>query len=153
MHRSDARGLFAVTLAAAVALAPPGCRGGSEDGPTRSEYVARINAVCRPYARRLDKVPPPLSFTNLAEVARSVGRALPLLEEQAEKAKAVQPPPADEELVEEFFARTEASVRALRSVRRAARAGNAAAAQRSFLSFFRAREQARALADELGFRC
>jgi hypothetical protein len=54
---------------------------------TRAEYIARVEAVCRDYNRRLARVPAPVAVGNPQAVAQSIDQALPLVEERAARAK------------------------------------------------------------------
>jgi hypothetical protein len=61
--------LAAVGTLALALLAAAGCGGSGSAAPTRKEYLAEVDAVCRDYGRKLARVPPPSSFDNLADVA------------------------------------------------------------------------------------
>src|SRR5215831_7563203 len=90
-----------VALGAACALVAGGIAaafvlvfssGNSEAAPTKSQYFARVAAICRIYGPKLDKIPPPSDIAIPGVVASSVGRALPLIEAQAAVVHALRPP-------------------------------------------------------------
>src|SRR5262249_33144280 len=131
-----------LTAIVVVPLAAAGCGGGKHRPPARKEYVARIDAICHSYSRKLNVIDPP-DLGNLPATAASVARALPILRELADGARAVEPPPADRRLVRRFFASTDASNGALETLGRAAHRGNRAAAAHALVSFLSRREAAR----------
>jgi hypothetical protein len=120
---------------------------------TRSEYVARVSAICRTYERRLAQVPPPTNFANPPDVVQSVSRALPLTRERLRRARAVDPPPELEAQVTRFFTLSERANRDLAALLAAARAGRVGPMGRALLGFLEAREAARREATAIGFRC
>jgi hypothetical protein len=66
--------------------------GSSKAAPTRSEYFARVAAICRLYGPKLDKVPPPYDVTIPALITRSVTKVEPILRAEAEAMRRLEPP-------------------------------------------------------------
>jgi hypothetical protein len=63
--------LAAVAIRAAVVLISGGT---SHAAPTKSQYFARVAAICRTYGPKLNMVPPPSDIAVPGVVASSVGR-------------------------------------------------------------------------------
>ena len=76
----------------AVAIVLAFGSGTSQAAPTKSEYLARVAAICRLYGPRLDKVQPPYDITIPALITRSVRRVEPLLRAEAEAVRRLRPP-------------------------------------------------------------
>ena len=129
--------------------------GGSGAGKTltRKEYLDRIQAICRTYDRKLQRIPPPANPVNMQALAQSIGQALPLLERRLAEAREVDPPPELAERVRRAFALADAAVRNLKTSRSKALAGDAGGAVRAFAQFIETRDRARQAADSVGFRC
>jgi hypothetical protein len=66
--------------------------GTSEAAPTKSEYFARVAAICRFYGPKLDKIPPPYDVTIPALITRSVTKVEPLLRAESEAVRRLEPP-------------------------------------------------------------
>jgi hypothetical protein len=147
----------AASLAAAAALAillVISLRdNGGEQELTRTEYIARVEAVCREYNRRLARIPAPVAIGNPQAVAASIDRALPLVEERAARAKAIAPPPELADRVRQVFALSDTAIAELRSARTAAHAGSLKRSARSFGRFLAAAEEARRAAVAIGLNC
>jgi hypothetical protein len=141
-----------VVAAGAVAAGVVLAFGGGGKGLTRTEYVARINAICARYAHRLDAIVPP-DLAIPAAVDASVRSALPLVEQQAAEARAVDPPAGLKAQVDRFFALNERSIAALRDMRRAADRRDLGATARANDRFTEARDAAKGVSRRLGFRC
>ena len=73
-------GVACAVLAAAVAVGAVLAfgSGSSKAAPTKSEYFARVAAICRFYGPKLDKIPPPYDVTIPALITRSVTKVEPL---------------------------------------------------------------------------
>lgn len=109
MHRLGRRrsliGVACAALAAGVAAALVlVLTSSSRAEPTSSSYRARVAAVCRAFGPRLDRIRPP-DVAEPANVIDAVTRALPLLEEQQRRVRAIEPPPALQRGVERWLAR------------------------------------------------
>jgi hypothetical protein len=81
-----------VSAAIAVALALAFGTSRSEAAPTKSEYFARVAAICRFYGPKLDKIPPPYDVTIPALITRSVTKVEPLLRAEAAAVRRLKPP-------------------------------------------------------------
>ena len=119
---------------------------------TPEQYLAEADAVCKVYARKLDRVPPPDPGSTTA-VAASVRRALPVLEQQAAAVRKIRPPRSLAKQVEVFFERTDRSLNALRAVLEAAKRGDAKAMGPMFGDWIDASDAAREASHRVGYRC
>ncbi len=119
---------------------------------TPEQYLAQASAVCRVYARKLDRIAPP-DPSATAAVAASVGRALPILEEQATAVRKIRPPHALEDQVHAFFVRTDRSLDALRAVLEAAKRGDAKAMGPKLGAWFQASDAAQTASHRIGYSC
>jgi hypothetical protein len=120
---------------------------------TRAEYIARVEAVCRDYNRRLARIPAPVAVGNPQAVAESIDQALPLVQERAARAKAITPPPELATRVRQVFALSDTAVAELRSARAAADAGSLKRSARALGRFLAAAEEARTAAATIGLNC
>jgi hypothetical protein len=146
----------AASLAVAAALAILLVIVLSDDGGaklTRAEYIARVEAVCRDYNRRLARIPAPVAVGNPQAVAQSIAQALPLVEERAARAKAITPPPDLANRAQQVFARSDKAITELRSARAAAAAGSLRRSARAMGRFLAAAEDARRAAAAIGLNC
>jgi hypothetical protein len=82
----------AVSAAVAVAVVLVFSSGTSHAAPTRSQYFARVAAICRLYGPKLDKVPPPIDVTIPSEITESVRKVEPILRAEAEAVRRLEPP-------------------------------------------------------------
>jgi hypothetical protein len=154
------RRAYVLTAAAALAVAAGLAivlmvflRNDGEAKLTRAEYIARVEAVCRDYNRRLARIPAPIAVGNPQAVAESIGRALPLVEERAAAAKAIAPPPELAARVERVFSLSDTAIAELRSARAAADAGSLRRSARALGRFLVASEDARRAAVAIGLNC
>jgi hypothetical protein len=147
-----AAGLLAVAAAVLILLVILLGDGG-EAKLTRAEYIARVDAVCRDYNRRLARIPAPVAVGNPQAVAQSIDQALPLVEERAARAKAIAPPPELADDVREVFSLSDTAIAELRSARAAADAGSLERSARALGRFLAAAEQARRVAAAIGLNC
>src|SRR5581483_10512403 len=81
---------LAGAIAAAIALAFTS--GASQAAPTKSQYFARVAAICRLYGPKLAKVPPPIDITIPSEITESVRKVEPVLRAEAEAVRRLQAP-------------------------------------------------------------
>ena len=125
---------------------------GGKASLTPAQYLARASAVCRVYARKLDRIAPPDPGSTTA-VAASVGRALPVLEQQAAAVRRIRPPHALAQKVQTFFERTDRSLAELRGVLEAAKRGDAKTMGPRFGSWIDASDAAREASHRVGYRC
>jgi hypothetical protein len=119
---------------------------------TPAQYLARASVVCRFYQRKLDGIAPPTLSSTVA-VAASVGRALPVLEQQAAAVRKIRPPKALAGRVHVFFAHTDRSLTDLRGVLEAAQRGDTKTMGPKFLAWIDASNAAREASHRVGYRC
>jgi hypothetical protein len=81
---------LAVVIAAVIVVLVG--TGTSQAAPTKSEYFARVAAICRFYGPKLDKIPPPYDVTIPALITRSVTKVEPLLRAEAQAMRRLKPP-------------------------------------------------------------
>jgi hypothetical protein len=146
----------AASLAAAAALAILLIilvRDGGEAELTRAEYIARVEAVCRDYNRRLARIPAPVAVGNPRAVAASIAQALPLVEERAASARAIAPPPELAARVRQVFSLSDTAIAELRAARAAADAGSLKRSARALGRFLAASDDARRAAVAIGLNC
>ncbi len=140
--------LVAGGVAAGITLAVGS--GGSSITP--AQYLARADAVCRVYARQLDRVAPP-DLAAPKDVAARVGRALPILQKQAAAVRKIPPPRELEQRVHRFFELTDRSLAALGAVLDAAKRNDAKAMGPRLGAWFKASDDSKAASKRVGFRC
>jgi len=145
--------LSAAVLAGGVAAAVVLVVGsGHKNSLTPAQYLARASTVCRVYARKLDEIPPPDPGSTTA-VTQSVGRALPVLEQQAAAVRKIRPPRALEKKVQTFFDRTDRSLADLRGVLDAAKRGDAKTMGPKLGDWIDASDAARDASHQVGYTC
>ncbi len=81
--------LGAAGVATAIVLVSSGT---SQAAPTKSQYFARVAAICRIYGPKLDKVPPPIDVTIPSEITASVRKVEPILRSEANAVRRLEPP-------------------------------------------------------------
>jgi hypothetical protein len=143
---------LAVAAAVAILLITL-LRDGGEAKLTRAEYVARVDAVCRDYNRRLARIPAPVAVGNPQAVAQSIEGALPLVEERAARAKAIAPPPELAARVQQVFSLSDTAIAELRAARAAADAGSLERSAGALGRFLAAADEARRAAAAIGLNC
>jgi biopolymer transport protein ExbB/TolQ len=156
MRRSYALAAAALLLVAggvATVVILVGDGFGNSNALTRTEYLDRIQAICRTYDRKLQRIPPPANPGNAQALAQSIGQALPLLERRLAEARKVKPPPRLVQRVRRAFALADKAVLDLKTSRSKALAGDAGGAVRAFAHFIETRDRARQLASSIGFTC
>lgn len=142
--------LVAAGAAAGVVLA---FRHGHDDRLTRSAYLRRATAICEAYGKRLDRIPPPLDPASPGAVYESIGLALPLLRRQSAEIRALRPPRALQENVDQFFALTDHSLRQLARARRQAGRRELFPMVQSLSAFGKSRDEAKRFSRVIGFKC
>ena len=145
-------GVALVVAAGATAAGIAVAFGGGDSSLTPEQYLARADAVCVSYARRLDHVSPP-DPTSAADVAASVGKALPILRAQAEAVRRIRPPHELEGRVRVFFARTDRSLAALAAELEAAKRNDAKTMKARFGDWVVASAAAQEASMRVGYRC
>ena len=120
---------------------------------TRAEYVARVNAVCRVYNAKLNRIPAPVALGNPRAVAQSIGQALPLVVERAEKVRAIEPPDALAPQVRSMFALSDRATRALNDAYRLSRANKILEGSTALGRFLAFSDRAKQVATKIGLSC
>ncbi len=143
-------GLVAMGAAAGIVLA---FEGGDHSRLTRTAYLGRANAICHMYAKRLDRIPPPLDPASPGAVYESIGLALPLLREQSAKVRALAPPRALQAQVDRFFALTDQSLGHLERTRLHAGRRELFPMVQSLTAFGKSRDAAKRVRRSVGFKC
>jgi hypothetical protein len=143
--------IFAAAIVFAVLVVT--ADSGEARSPTRAEYIARVNAVCRVYNVRLAKIPAPVAVGNPQAVAQSVGQALPLVVERAEKVRAIKPPQALAGQVGRMFALSDRAVRELRIAYRESRANKLLKGDAALGRFLGYSDRAKEVARKIGLSC
>jgi len=153
IKRSTLLVVFGVAIVAGgVGAAVVLVAGGGKAQLTPAQYLARASAVCRFYQRKLDAIAPPTLSSTVA-VAASVGRALPVLEQQAAAVRKLRPPKALAGRVRVFFEHTDRSLADLRGVLEAAQRGDTKTMGPKFFAWIDASDAAREASHHVGYRC
>jgi hypothetical protein len=82
----------ALSAAIAVGIVLVFSSGTSEAAPTKSQYFARVAAICRLYGPKLDKIRPPIDVTIPSEITESVKKVEPILRAEAAAVRRLKPP-------------------------------------------------------------
>jgi hypothetical protein len=133
------------TLATGVAvLAMAGC--GGEDALTEAELREQGNAICARYDKQIDEVPVP---SAVEEIPAYVTKVAPIVEDEIEALKELNPPDDDQETFDQLIAEEEKTLAAGRALSDAAEKGDDAAVENALnegnISSNRADEHARTL--------
>jgi hypothetical protein len=143
-------GLVATGAAAGIVFA---FEGGDDSRLARSAYLRRANAICQTYAKRLDRIPPPLDPASPGAVYESIGLALPLLREQSAKVRALAPPRVLQANVDRFFALTDQSLGHLERTRLHAGRRELFPMVQALAAFGKSRDAAKRIRRSVGFKC
>jgi hypothetical protein len=144
--------LLAVAAAVAVPLALF-ATGDGEHGPTRADYLAQVNAICRRYEAPLVRVGVPANPADPRIVRAVVRRVLPLIERRINEISAVIPPEAMRAQVAKLLAAADDVSASLRAVLAAANANDVRLMLTAFGTFVELRDEARAQSHALGITC
>jgi len=85
-------GACAVVAAVAATVVVLVSSGTSQAAPTKSQYFARVAAICRAYGPKLDKIQPPIDITIPSEITASVKKVEPILREESAAVRRLTPP-------------------------------------------------------------
>jgi hypothetical protein len=135
-------------IAAGIVLA---FSGSSSAAPTKTEYFARIAAICRVYGPQLDKITPPHDPAIPAEVADPVSFALPLIVAETREVRALRPPKELAAQIEHWLALKDRSIATLRRTLREARIPDVRTMGPDWLRFLDQAEAAARAGAEIGF--
>jgi hypothetical protein len=148
-------------LAAAAVLAAAGLgiglwlglSGGGKAEPSPPAYLAGVSAVCRTYARRLERVPTPAGPAAYGDVIASLERVVPLLRRQEAAMRELTAPKALRPRLERLFALNRRSIAELEQALAGARRRDAGRVATRLVRFSAVRDQVHRLALALGIRC
>lgn len=142
--------VVAACVAAVVVLVATGSSG---KGPTRGEYLGRVEAICQAYGKRLDKIPPPTDPASPGAVYDSINAALPVLKEQARRVRTVTPPDELRRQLDPFFTWTSKSLDELDTARQDAHDRKLFPMVQAISRFETDRNNAKRIAHSIGFKC
>jgi hypothetical protein len=140
-------------VVAAAALAIWLGVGGSAAEPARKAYLTHVSAVCKTYARRLERVPAPSAPTAYGDVIASLQRVVPLLRAQERAMRAIEAPHALQLTVGRLFAIDRSSFAPLASALAAARRRDAGGVAKGLARFSSVRDRVHSLSEAIGIRC
>jgi hypothetical protein len=140
--------IAAATAAVVVVVAETG---GS--ATTHAEYVARVNAICVDYGKKLDAIPPPGDLSSPGAVVESLEQAIPILEDQADEIRALRHPSKDRADVAELHRLTDESLAHLQEALDQAQERALYPMAVALTSFGEARDEAKVVSRRLGFEC
>ncbi len=141
----------AVSAGIAVAIVLVFGSGTSQAAPTKSEYFARVAAICRFYGPKLDKIPPPYDVTIPALITRSVRKVEPLLRAEAEAMRRLEPPPELRSQLARWNELNRRSIARLRVALRAAEKTDLRGIQVAYVEFVVTGAKAQKLGHAIGF--
>ena len=140
-------------LAAGLVLAFGGGHSHAANDPTPTAYLSSVAAICTRYGHRLDQIPPAIDPAIQGDAQASIEEALPLLRRQTRAIRALPRPAALRPKLERFFALNDRSIRALEHGLAAIHVNDVPKLSRALTDFSHARDGAKRLAREIGFRC
>ena len=139
----------AVAVAAGIVLAVG--TGSSKAAPTKSQYFARVAAICRLYGPKLDKIPPPYDITIPALITRSVRKVEPILRAEAEAMSRLEPPPELRAQLARWNELNRRSIAKLRVALRAAKKTDLRGIQVAYVEFVVTGAKAQKIGHTIGF--
>ena len=142
--------VVAACVAAVVVLVATGSSGNS---PTRGDYLAHVEAICREYGKRLDKIPPPTDPASPGAVYDSINAALPVLREQEQRVQALERPHELRQKLDPFFTWTDRSLHELATARKDAHDRRLFPMVQAISRFETDRNKAKVIARSVGFKC
>ena len=114
-----------VPLLAVLALL--GASGCGDDAPSKKEFVAELDAVCRETNERVSKLEAPQTLRELPEFTRESRR---LIDDSLDKAEKLELPEEDGDQFKDYISKSRRSVAALDELERAARKNDQKAVRR-----------------------
>jgi hypothetical protein len=125
--------------------------GSSQAAPTKSQYFARVAAICRTYGPKLDKIPPPIDVTIPSEITESVRKAEPVLRAEADAVRRLKPPRELRAQLARWNKLNETSIGKLSEALRAAKKIDLRGIQVAYVSFVVTGAKAQHLGHAIGF--
>ena len=141
----------ALSAALAVAVVLVFRSGTSHAAPTRSQYLARVAAICRFYGPKLDKIPPPYDITIPALITRSVRKVEPILRAEAEAVRRLEPPRELRAQLAQWNELNQRSIAKLGEALRAAKKIDLRGIQVAYVEFIVTGAKAQKLGHAIGF--
>lgn len=141
--------LVAVASAAVVVVV---ARGG-EPTVTRQAFLQQVHATCAKYEKRLDAIPPPGDLSSPGSVYESLNAALPVLKQQEEALRALEPPSELQEDLDELYALTDQSLVELETARDEAGERALYPMATALTRFEEVRDEAKLISRRLGIDC
>jgi hypothetical protein len=142
---------LALSAAIAVAIVLAFTSGTSEAAPTKSEYFARVAAICRLYGPKLDKIPPPIDVTIPSEITESVRKVAPVLRAEAAAVRRLKPPRELRAQLARWNELNERSIAKLGEALRAAEKTDLRGIQVAYVEFVVTGAKAQKLGHAIGF--
>lgn len=139
-----ARGVWTFATCAAV-LAIAGC--GGDEQLTEAELREQGNAICARYEKQIDEVPVP---SSVEQIPAYVGKAAPIVEDEINALKELDPPDEDQETFDQMIAEAEKTLAAGKSLSDAAEKGDDVAVEEALNEGNAASEKADEHARSLG---
>ncbi|HZQ65647.1 MAG TPA: hypothetical protein VFA66_10520 [Gaiellaceae bacterium] len=125
--------------------------GSSASRLTRTEYFARVAAICRVYGPQLDRIAPPSDPAIPAQVADPVQAVLPLVKAETEEVRALQPPAELADRVARWLALKDRSIETLERTLREALIPDIRSMGPDWLLFVDQNAEAAAAGGKIGF--
>jgi hypothetical protein len=125
--------------------------GTSEAAPTKSQYLARVAAICRIYGPKLDKIEPPIDVTIPSEITESVRKVEPVLRAEAQAVRRLEPPRELRAQLARWNKLNERSIAKLREALRAAEKIDLRGIQVAYVEFVVTGAKAQTLGHAIGF--
>jgi hypothetical protein len=113
-----ARGVWTFATCVSV-LAMAGC--GGDEQLTEAELREQGNAICARYEKQIDELPVP---SSVDQIPAYVGKAAPIVEDEIEALKELDPPDEDQETFDQMIAEAEKTLAAGKSLSDAAEKGD-----------------------------
>jgi hypothetical protein len=136
----------ALTLAASAALLALAACGGEEQQLSQAELREQGNAICARYDKQIDEIAVP---SSVEQIPAYVAKAAPIVEDEIEALKELDPSDKDQETFDQMIAEEEKTLVAGRALSDAAEKNDEAAVEKALnegnTSSNRADEHARAL--------
>jgi hypothetical protein len=132
-------------LAGATALVAAGC--GGDDQLSQAEFREQANAVCAKYEEQIDELAVP---SSVEQIPAYVEKAAPLVEQELDELKSLEPPDEDRETYDQMIAEEEKTLTAGRELSEAAQEKDDVALERALDAGNVASEKADQHAEALG---
>jgi len=111
--------------AVGAALGLAGC--GGDERLSADEFRERGNAICQKYEKQIEAIPTP---TSLGDIPEYVDEAIPIVEQEIEELKALEPPEENQETFDQMIAEAEKAAAVGPELREAAEANDRAEIER-----------------------